>query len=189
MINLERRLVETGRVINRRYLLQRLTKQGRDCTVYQGVDQLLQRNVAVTVPLAEHIPAYRAAIRATAQFSHPHIVGIYDLIIEPKSIYIVQEYVDGDTFEALLNVQLTPYEVAEFGLHICRALLYAGTPARKVCHGDLTPDSVMRDRYGYARVNNFAVSSDMYYFSNWGQVGGDGVVTSDRELPAGQMTD
>ena len=109
--------METGRLINRRYLLQRLIKQGRVCTVYQGTDQMLQRVVAVKAVSAQYIPAYKAAIRMTSYFSHPNIIGLYDIvpIVEPEALYLVQEYVAGDDFATLLQAQLTPYEVADFG--------------------------------------------------------------------------
>src|SRR5690348_10095087 len=93
--DVKRLRVETGRLIHRRYLLQRLIQQGQYATLYQGTDQVLQRAVVAKVVPAEHIPAYRAALRATAQFSHPNIVGTYDLIIEPDKLYIVQEYIEG----------------------------------------------------------------------------------------------
>ena len=182
-------IVETGRVINRRYLLQRLIKQGQICTVYQGVDQLLQRVVAVKTVPASYVLPYRAAIQMTSHFSHPNVIGLYDLIAEPGSLYIVQEYVEGEDFAALLQIQLTPYEVADIGRQICRALIYAGSSSRKICHGDLTPHAMIRDRTGRIRVNNFALPSDLDYFESWSIVGGDGIAISDDELPWGQQSE
>ncbi len=189
MRNLERLTVETGQVIHRRYLLQRLVKRGNACAVYQGFDQVLQRTVAVKVVPAEHIVEYRVAIRATSQFSHPNIIGVYDVIIDPDKVCIVQEYVDGDDFSTLLQSQLAPYYVADMGMQMCQALLYASTSSRKVCHGDLTPASIIRDRRGQVRINNFVLPGDMYYFTAWSQVGSNGVTISDRELPLGQLSD
>jgi len=182
-------IVETGRVINRRYLLQRLIKQGQICAVYQGVDQLLQRVVAVKTVPASYVLPYRAAIQMTSHFSHPNIIGLYDLIAEPGSLYIVQEYVEGDDFAALLQTQLTPYEVADIGCQICQALIYTGSSSRKICHGDLTPHAVIRDRTGRIRINNFALPSDLDYFESWSIVGGDGIAISDDELPWGQQSE
>jgi serine/threonine protein kinase len=186
--NLERLTVETGRVIHRRYMLQRLIQQGQACTVYLAVDQVLQRPVVVKIAPAEHISAYRAAIRSTSQFAHPNIIGIYDLIVEPESVYIVQEYVEGDDFATLLQSQLSPYDVVEMGVQICQALIYAGTPARKICHGDLTPSSIIRDRRGQTRVNNFALPTDIAYFTAWNSIGANNVVVSDPQLPPGQIS-
>jgi serine/threonine protein kinase len=187
--NLERLPVDTGRIIHRRYLLQRLIQQGTVCAVYQAFDQMLQRPVAIKVVLPEHMAAYRAALRSTAQFSHPNIVGTYDLIVEPNAFYIVQEYVDGVDFKALLQAQLAPHEIADIGAQICRALVYAGTPSRKVCHGDLTPSAILRSRSGLIRVNNFALPSDLSYFNAWSVVGGGDTVLSNPDLPWGQMSD
>jgi serine/threonine protein kinase len=180
--------VETGRVIQRRYLLQRLIEQGKNCAVYQGFDQVLQRPVAVKVPFAEHIPAYRTAIRSTSQFTHPNIIGLYDVVAEAEQIYLVQEYVEGDNFAALLQAQLTPYQVVDIGVQVCHALLYAGSGARKICHGDLTTSCVMRDRRGTVHVNNFALPSDLAYFTAWNSLGGSEQVISDQNLPWGQLS-
>ncbi len=181
--------METGRVINRRYLLQRLIKQGQVCAIYQGMDQVLQRVVAVKAVPAPHIPAYRAAIKLTAHFSHPNIVGVYDLVIEPEMLYIVQEYIEGVDFSALLQTQLSSYEIVDFGMQICQALMYAGNPSRRVCHGDLAPSSIMRDQHGLVRVNNFALPSDLRYFQSWSIMGGDSIAVSDIELPSGQQSE
>lgn len=189
MLNIERLMVETGQVINSRYLLQRMVKQGQTCIVYQGFDQILQRAVAVKAAPSEFLTFYRAAMRVTSQFSHPNIVGIYDLIIDPDALYIVQEYVEGTDFATLLNTPLTAYEVTDMGVQICQALLYANTSSRKVCHGDLTPAAILRDGRGLVRVNSFALPSDIEYFNAWSVVGGDGVAVSDQELPAGQLSE
>jgi eukaryotic-like serine/threonine-protein kinase len=181
--------VETGRVINRRYLLQRLIKQGQVCAIYQGMDQVLQRVVAVKAVPAAHIPAYRAALKMTANFSHPNVVGTYDLIMEPETLYIVQEYIEGLDFSALLQTQLSFYDVADLGMQICQALMYADNTLHSLCHGDLTPTSILYDIYGLIRVNNFALPSDLRYFQKWSNMGGDGIVVSDAELPFGEQSE
>jgi serine/threonine protein kinase len=182
-------MVETGRLIQRRYLLQRLLQQGQSSTIYQGTDQLLQRPVAVKAVPAASIPAYRTAIRLTSQFSHPNIIGIYDVIPEPDMLYVIQEYVEGDSFSTLLQAPLSAYEVADLGIQLCQALIYAGSGARTICHGDLTPTAVMRDRRGLVRLSNFALPSDVAYFTSWSVVGGDGIALSDTQLPLGQQSE
>lgn len=181
-------MIETGRIIQRRYLLQRLIQQGQCCAIYQGNDQVLQRPVAIKVVSAQYAAAYRAAIRLTSQFSHPNIVGIYDLIVELDALYVIQEYIEGENFAALLQAQLSTYEVIDLGIQVCQGLLYAGSSSRKVCHGDLTPSSVLHDRNNMVRVNNFALPPDQAYFSLWSSVGGDGNGIADEQLPWGQQT-
>ena len=178
--------MEKERLIHGRYLLQRPLAQGQVCAVFKGADQVLQRAVVVKIVPAPYIASYRDAMKLTAQFSHPNIIGIYDLLEEPETLYIVQEYVEGDSFGAMLQTQLTPYQVADMGTQICHALLYASV--REVTHGDLTPSSVMRDKRGLMRLNNFALPSDLDYFTAWSMVGGASEVLLDRELPWGQVS-
>ena len=182
-------MVDRERLIHKRYQLQRVLTQGQVCTIYLAFDQVLQRAVIVKIIPADHIAVYKASIRLTAQFSHANIIGTYDFIQEPDALYLVQEYVDGDSFGNLLQTQLSPYAVADFGVQVCQALLYAGSSTRGVCHGDLTPSAIIRDRRGLVRINDFALPSDMQYFTSWSIVGGNGNATSDAELPWGKMSD
>ena len=181
--------METGRVVNRRYLLQRLLRQGQYSAVYAGTDQVLQRPVAVKVVPAPYIQDYRAAIKLTAQFSQSNIIGLYDLVVESEVLYVVQEYVEGDDFTALLQKALSVFEVVDLGCQVCQALVYASHSPHHVVHGDLTPAAVIRDRSGLVRVNNFALPSDQSYFQKWSVMGGDGVALADPELPPGAFSE
>ncbi len=178
--------MEKERLIHGRYLLQRPLAQGQVCAIFKGSDQVLQRSVVVKIVPTPYIASYRDAMKLTAEFSHPNIIGIYDLLEEPETLYIVQEYVEGDTFGAMLQTQLTPYQVADVGRQMCHALLYASF--REVIHGDLTPSAVMRDKRGLVRLNNFALPSDLDYFTAWSIVGGVNEVVSDRELAWGKVS-
>jgi serine/threonine protein kinase len=181
--------LETGRVINRRYLLQRLIKHGQVCAIYQGTDQVLQRTVAIKVVPSSDITAYRAAIKLTAHFSHPNIVGLYDLVIEPETLYIIQELIEGVSFSGLLQQQLSDFEIVDIGMQVSQALIYAENTSPGVCHGDLTPSAIMRDFQGMIRVNNFALPGDFLYFQSWCKMGGDDIVLSDPDLPYGQQSE
>lgn len=181
--------MNTGRIIQRRYLLQNVIEQGAVCAVYQGDDQVLLRTVAVKAVPVQHIAAYRAAIRATSQFSHPNITGLFDIIMEPETLYVVQEHLTGQDFGKMLRSNLTPLQVTDLGIQICQALVYAGSSSHKICHGDLTPSAIVRDPDGHVHVNNFALPSDTPYFTEWSVVGGNGFVLSDPELPCGQISE
>lgn len=181
--------METGLLIYERYRLQHLINQGVSSSVYYGVDEVLSRSVAVKVVPTQHTAAYRSAIKLTANFSHPNIVNLYDIIIEFDRLYVVQEYIEGEDFAALVQKSLTPFAVADIGSQICHALLYAGSSSRHVTHGDLVPAAIMRDRNGFVRVNNFALPSDLAYFQRWSVMGGESQALAETELPWGVSTD
>ncbi len=159
--------METGRLIQERYRLQQLIKEGQTAAIYYGWDEVLSRAVAVKAVSAPSITAYRAAVKMTSHFSHPNIVSLYDLVIETDRLFVVQEFIEGEDFAALMQKRLTPFAVVDLGCQICQALIYAGAPSRRVAHGDLVPSAVMRDRNGFVRVNNFALPSDTHYFQRW----------------------
>jgi hypothetical protein len=181
--------VETGGLIQERYRLQQLIKEGQSALVYQGWDEALSRIVAIKAVPVPDIAAYRAAIKLTSHFSHPNIISMYDLVLESDCLYVVQEYIEGEDFAALMQKQLTPFAVVDLGCQLCQALLYAGAPSRRVAHGDLTTSAVMRDRNGFVRVNNFALPSDISYFQRWSVMGGDGIVIGGTELPWGMWSE
>ena len=181
--------METGRVVNRRYLLQRLLKHGQYSAVYVGTDQVLQRPVTVKVIPAPYVEDYRAAIKLTAQFSQSNIIGLYDLVIEAEVLYVVQEYIEGDNFAALLQRALSVFEVVDLGSQICQALIYASNSAQHIVHGDLTPGALIRDASGLVRVNNFALPSDQSYFQKWCIMGGDGLALFDPDLAPGTFSE
>jgi serine/threonine protein kinase len=177
--------VELGRVIGGHYLLQRLIKQGQYATVYMGIDQAFQRVVAVKAVAADQVPVYKAAVRKTSQFTFPNMVVLYDLVMEQDRLYLIQEYIDGEDFAALLQSSPQPHEVADYGHQICLTLMYAASSSRRTCHGDLTPSAITHDRRGLIRVNNFALPGDEGYFNDWSVVGGEGLPLSDSNLPWG----
>jgi serine/threonine protein kinase len=116
-------------------------------------------------------------------------VGLYDLVVEPETLYIIQEHIEGVPFSALLQKQLSPFEIVDLGMQISQALIYAENTPSNVCHGDLTPSAIMRDPQGLVRVNNFALPCDFLYFNSWCKMGGDDIVFSDPELPYGQQSE
>ncbi len=181
--------METGGLIQERYRLQQLIKEGQTAAIYYGWDEVLSRAVAVKVVPAPSVAAYRAALKMTSHFSHPNIVSLYDLVIETNRLFVVQEFIEGEDFAALMQKRLTPFAVVDLGCQICQALIYAGAPSRRVSHGDLVPSAVMRDRNGFVRVNNFALPCDIHYFQRWSVMGGDGPVISESELSWGMWSE
>ena len=125
----------------------------------------------------------------TADFSHPNIVGLYDLVVEPETLYIIQKFIKDVPIPTLLQHQLSPIDILGIGMQISQALIYADSASASVCHGDLTPSAIMRDPQGLVRVNNFALPGDFLYFQNWSSMGGDDIVSSDPELPYGQQSE
>jgi serine/threonine protein kinase len=108
--------------------------------VYLARDPFGGRDVAIKVflfdrdadPQDERMKhkAFVAEAALAGRLNHPHIVEIYDAVVEPDHSYLVMEYVPGATLEAHARVSslLPLHKVVEIVFKSIRALEYAFHP-------------------------------------------------------------
>jgi eukaryotic-like serine/threonine-protein kinase len=134
---------------------QLISELGRGATgkVYLADDPFGKRRVAIKVAYPEALSSgedkafYRSMFLNEAslagKLNHPHIVQIYDAVVEEKSSYIVMEYVEGGTLEKFCAAEalLEPREVAEIVFKCVRALAFAQTLG--LTHRDLKPGNIL----------------------------------------------
>ncbi|WP_308290405.1 serine/threonine-protein kinase [Streptomyces meridianus] len=152
---------EHGRLIAGRYRLGARIGRGGMGTVWRATDELLGRQVAVKeVHLdngradcdieAERERTLREA-RTVAQFQHPHVIVLHDVVEAGGRPCIVMELVQGRSLEEQLAAEgpVTPREAARIGLALLGALRVAHEHG--VLHRDLKPANVLMER-GTGRV-------------------------------------
>src|SRR5579864_5291886 len=86
-----------------RYRAIRRLGTGGTGVVYQAVDQVLGRTVAIKA-LREDITLdlLRHEGRSLARLNHPNVVALYDLVEERGCSYLIMEYVDGCSLDEWL---------------------------------------------------------------------------------------
>jgi serine/threonine protein kinase len=136
-----------------KYEVLRKLGEGTTAAVYLGFDAFAQRQVAIKVIFPEILQdvargrAYRHLVLNEASLAgklvHPHIVQIYDAVIEDALSYIVMEYVPGGTLETFCRPDhLLPLErLVEIIFKCTRALDYACRLG--VTHRDIKPANIM----------------------------------------------
>jgi serine/threonine-protein kinase len=135
--------------------------------VYLAEDPVLNRQVALkTVDLAIDDPAQRNFLRdrllrdarAAAALSHPNVVGVYDVLIEEETAYLVLEYVAGETLAQRLAAGPAPDPalISRVLGGMAAALDYAH--ARGVVHRDVKPANVMLDAHGTVKLMDFGIA-------------------------------
>src|SRR5262249_28211798 len=95
--------------------------------------------------------------RATASFSHPHIVTLHAVGEHEGRPYLALEYLDGESLRARLAAGALPIRKA---LRYCRAVADAIAEAhqRGIVHADLKPENIVIPRDGRVRVVDFGVA-------------------------------
>src|SRR5580700_6497550 len=77
--------------------------------VYKAVDTQLDRVVAVKALNPEFsgnptlLERFRGEARAQAQLNHPNLATLYAFLVQGDVAYMVMEFVDGETFHAMLT--------------------------------------------------------------------------------------
>ena len=142
-----------------RYTFEREIGRGASGAVHLGRDTLLGRDVALKrvgyVPggtSPEEVRAEREA-RIAASLSHPHLVGVFDLVHVGDSFWLVMEYVEGTSLSALVK-QEGP-QPAERARRLVGQLAsaVAFVHANSVVHRDVKPSNVLVAHPGTAREN------------------------------------
>ena len=147
-----------------RYELEKQLASGGSAEVWQGVDRVLKRPVAVKV-LHRHLltdATMRARLtqeaQAAASLSHPGIVAIHDVAVDGDAAAIVLELVDGHSLADKLRRDriLPPRAAARIGAEVAEALDHAHQ--RGVIHRDVKAANVLIGPDGEARLVDFGIA-------------------------------
>lgn len=146
-----------------RYRLESEIGAGGMTGVWQAVDEVLERPVAVKI-LHRHLLSnqvfcdrFRKEALAAGALIHPNIVSVYDTGQHDEAPYVVMEYVAGGSLAGRLgHGPLPPAEVSAIGAEVCTALAYAHRVG--VVHRDLKPDNILISESGQVKVTDFAVA-------------------------------
>ncbi|MCE9566110.1 MAG: serine/threonine protein kinase [Planctomycetes bacterium] len=99
---------------------------------------------------------YREA-RAAGTLDHPNIVHVFDLCQDGKLLYLVMEYVDGASLQAIVS-QHGPLEVST-AVHYARQVAFGLQHAHelKFVHRDIRPANMLLDRGGVVKILDFGL--------------------------------
>jgi eukaryotic-like serine/threonine-protein kinase len=155
--------VGAGTVLGDRYRLVERIGAGGMATIYRGVDERLERDVAVKVLHAhladdEQVRArFRSEGRHAAALSHPHIVAVYDQGAGAVP-FLVMERVDGPSLRDVLRAKgrLAPRAALAVLVPVCRGLARAHDAG--VVHRDVKPENVLVTPEGVPKVADFGIA-------------------------------
>jgi serine/threonine protein kinase len=132
--------------------------------VYKGIDTQYGRTVAVKVlprSIADHT-SKRAELhregQAIAALSHPNIATLYEIGESDGRLFVVFDYVAGQTLAAHLGGRpLNPRHAVEIAAQLADAL--ADGHGRGLVHGDVRPANVIVTAKGHPQLLDFGLSA------------------------------
>ena len=145
-----------------RYLITGRIGKGGMGVVYRGLDEALERAVAVKTLTVEGTldeesrKRFELEARAAARLQHPNIVTVFELGLDRGMPFIAMELLPGMDLEALMRSgeTLVLAEKLDIMVQVCRGLAYAQAP---VGVGDAhrlgEPFAHPHDRAGFARLH------------------------------------
>ena len=151
-----------------KYPVIREIGKGATSRVFLARDPFAERDVAIKVlqfargvdPENERMvhKAFVAEASLAGKLNHPHIVDIYDAVVEPDRSYLVMEYVPGRTLDehATPRNLLPLVKVVEITFKCIRALEYAFQHG--IIHRDIKPGNVLLSEDGETKVGDFGAS-------------------------------
>lgn len=178
--------------------------EGATSNVWLAWDPFAQRDVAVKVIFPEVLQdkergrLYRHLLINEASLAgklmHPHIVQIYDAVVDEEQSYIVMEYVPGGTLEQFCRPDnLLPIDrLVEIVFKCTRALDYAYHLG--ITHRDIKPANILLASGGDIKISDFGAALHTSGDQTRTQVSGIGSPAymspqQVREMPLNHQTD
>jgi serine/threonine-protein kinase len=138
-----------GALLDGRYRIRGRVARGGMATVYQAMDERLERNVAVKVIHPERagdarfVQRFNDEAKTAARLSHPNVVAVFDQGTYNGTPYLIMEYVRGRTLREILSDRRRLYPAE--ALAVLEQMLAALAVAHRMglVHRDVKPENVL----------------------------------------------
>lgn len=136
--------------------------------VYKAIDPDIEREVAIKTIRFDNfqegtqkddlMARFIREARAAGKLSHPNIVTVYDVCREQDLTYIVMQFVEGQSLQALIDSgkRLSPPEIDALMKPVADALDYAHNNG--IIHRDIKPANILIDKTNKPFLADFGVA-------------------------------
>ncbi|WP_430787289.1 serine/threonine-protein kinase [Actinoplanes sp. G11-F43] len=150
-------------LLGNRYLLQQRVGAGGMGEVWLAVDEVLRRTVAVKVMLPavaddpDFAKRFEAEATSMARINHPGVASIHDFGRDQGVLYLVMEFVDGESLaQRLTRGRLAPDETMRL-IEQAAAGLQA-VHDQGLVHRDIKPANLLVRRDGSVVITDFGIA-------------------------------
>jgi len=144
--------LEAGFLLNERYRIVRLHERGRSNLVYMARDEILGFDTAIKVNLTiseEHERQLKREAVLLASLRHPNLPRAVDCFTVEGRVFIVMDFIEGDTLQHILAQGLPSLAQAlSWAETLCGVLSYLHSLHPPIIHRDVEPSNVIIQKDG-----------------------------------------
>lgn len=157
-----------GETVSHYKILKKIAEGGMG-VVYKAEDLKLKRLVVLKFLPPEYTrdqvarERFKREAQAIAALNDPNIVTVHEINDYYGQIYIVMEYVEGQSLDEKMKQQMTPEnlplqidEIINISLQICRGLRAAHQAG--IIHRDIKPQNILINKEGVVKLLDFGVA-------------------------------
>lgn len=157
-------MIRINDIVSGRYKIVATIGKGGMSNVYEARDFILKRNVAIkflkpeALKKVDNIIRFQNEARFSSALNHPNIVKIYDYGEYDNTLFIVNEFVKGQTLRDSLDFKgaYTINEACSIMLQLCDSLIYIHS--KKIIHRDIKSSNVYILPDGSVKIGDFGIS-------------------------------
>lgn len=157
-------LTAPGRVLDGRYRLVRHIADGGMASVWEGLDERLDREVAVKILRRgltddeSFASRFQREARSAARLNDPRIVAVFDQGVDHDDMFLVMELVPGRTLREVVHAEapLTVRAALDLVVPLAEALGVAHQAG--IIHRDVKPENVIIRDDGRVKVADFGLA-------------------------------
>ncbi len=145
------------------YEIESLIATGGMGAVYCAVQKSLDRTVAIKILPHEFsndqafCQSFEAEAKAMARLNHPNLIGVYDFGEVNGMLFIIMEYVPGQSvFHSSNGIAIDPMEVIRLLSGICNGLAHAHENG--ILHRDIKPSNILLDLNAEPKIGDFGLA-------------------------------
>lgn len=163
-------MAEIGSLIDNKYEILKQIGKGGMSIVYLAMDTRLNKQWAVKELLKNATDANNEVVIQSAiaeanmikKLDHPSLPRIVDIIDEEDVIYVVMDYIEGQTLQYIVEEYgAQPQdEVIDWAIQLCDVLNYLHTRTPPIIYRDMKPGNIMLKPDGNIKLIDFGIARE-----------------------------
>jgi len=156
-----------GEYINN-YEIDEILDEGGMSTVYLGIHKYLKKKAAIKMlnPVLQKNPQYKTRFfneaKLLSRLNHPNIITLYDYVENDNGIFLITEYVKGQTLDEYIDLITGPVPQSRAVKIIVQVLDAVGhIHSKNMIHRDIKPSNIMITSEDTVKLIDFGIAKHL----------------------------